>query len=258
MDAEEQIARLRLVRTLQELKKWVRFELRQYLPHAVFLGTSGKLYGVGSVPTHRIEVDFPLGMLEELKNNAGALNDPLISSWLKSGKPRFVNLQNGAYREGHKAWCAVLQGFGIKNLLVHGVLNHKSRRFAAVQIGNVFGGASPEALNLLGDIMVELSETIWRVFDLQSLGDSRHAIGHPTLSLTAAELHIVELLAQGLSNKEIARLRGVSDSTVKTQVQRTGAKLGATRRAEIVAIAMPMLSPLPPQSLVNYEDDDMC
>ena len=255
-DLESLVLSLKAVGTIHEFRNWVRFELRKQMPHAIFLGTAGRLYGIGSVPTHRVEVDFPLSMLEELKNSVGALNDPLLSSWLKCGKLRYVNLECGAYRDGHQTWCSVLEGFGIRNMAIHGVLDHKARRFASFQIGNIYSENAHGVTTLLAFLATEMARSAWKIFDLQTVGDARHFTGHPTLSLTPTELHIVELLARGLSNKEIARLRGVSDSTVKTQVQRTGAKLGATRRAEIVAIAFPMLSPLPPQSLMDYDAFD--
>ena len=245
-------ASLQAVRTSREFEKWVRFELRRHLPHAAFLGTLGKLYGVGSLPTHRVGVDFPLNMVEELKNNVGAIDDPLMYGWFRSERPRHIDIEEVEEFGLQQQWRKTLVDYGMRSMLIHGVLDHAARRFAVFQIGNPYAGGSQETVQLLSAMVKPMCQAAWSTIDRRSSPPSRSLVGHPTLSLTATELQIVEMLAQGMSNKEIARRRGVSDSTVKTQVSRTGAKLGATRRAEIVAIAMPMLSPLPPQTIVQY------
>ena len=254
---QEIFSRLDSVNSSDEFEDWVRLELRRHLPHAALLVTVGKLYGVGSVPTHRISVDFPLGMIEALKNCAGALDDPLMFGWLKSEKLRFVNVRGVDQHGGQHLWRNTLLRYGIHGVMIHGILDHTARRFMIVQICNPNKGGSIENAKILSSLIGLMAKCVFGIFTRRPESDVRRYVGHPTISLTAAELHIVELIAQGLSNKEIARRRGVSDSTVKTQVQRTGAKLGATRRAEIVAIAMSLLSPLPPQTLLDYGDDEI-
>lgn len=54
------------------------------------------------------------------------------------------------------------------------------------------------------------------------------------LQLTPRELEILGLVAEGLSNKEIAQRVFVSENTVKTHVSRVFDKLGARRRTEAV------------------------
>ena len=247
-------ASLERVSSARAFKDWVRFEFRPYLPHAAFLCTLGNLYGIGSVATHRLDVDFPLSIVEDLKNSAGALDDPLMYGWFRSERPKYVEILRVDEFGNQRRWREVLSSYGITGMAIHGVLDHNARRFAVFQLGNPYSGCSLETMRLFNSIVGLMAKAAWATVDSRVVITPRQLVGHPTLTLTPAELHIVELLAQGLSNKEIARLRGVSDSTVKTQVQRTGAKLGATRRAEIVAIAMPMLSPLPAQTLVDYGD----
>ena len=54
------------------------------------------------------------------------------------------------------------------------------------------------------------------------------------LNITRRELEILELVAQGLSNREIAEKLFVSENTVKTHCSRAFDKLGARRRTEAV------------------------
>jgi ATP/maltotriose-dependent transcriptional regulator MalT len=62
--------------------------------------------------------------------------------------------------------------------------------------------------------------------------DSRLA----TLGVTPRELEILELIASGLSNREIAEKIFVSENTVKTHSSRLFDKLGARRRTQAVQI----------------------
>lgn len=54
------------------------------------------------------------------------------------------------------------------------------------------------------------------------------------LTITPREIEILELIAQGLSNREIAEQLFVSENTVKTHSSRVFDKLGAKRRTQAV------------------------
>ena len=56
------------------------------------------------------------------------------------------------------------------------------------------------------------------------------------LGITRRELEILDLVAQGLSNREIAEKLFVSENTVKTHCSRAFDKLGAKRRTQAVQI----------------------
>lgn len=57
-------------------------------------------------------------------------------------------------------------------------------------------------------------------------------------SLTLREVQVLECLAEGLGNKEIARRLSLSEETVKSHVSNIYEKLGASDRAHAVAIAL--------------------
>ncbi len=57
------------------------------------------------------------------------------------------------------------------------------------------------------------------------------------LGITPRELQVLELIAEGLSNKEIAVRVHVSENTVKTHSSRVFDKLGARRRTQPVQLA---------------------
>ena len=56
------------------------------------------------------------------------------------------------------------------------------------------------------------------------------------LAITPRELEILELIAAGLSNREIAEKAFVSENTVKTHTSRLLSKLGARRRTQAVQL----------------------
>jgi len=57
-----------------------------------------------------------------------------------------------------------------------------------------------------------------------------------SLGITPRELQILELMAEGLSNREIAARVFVSENTVKTHSSRVFDKLGARRRTQAVQL----------------------
>jgi DNA-binding NarL/FixJ family response regulator len=54
-------------------------------------------------------------------------------------------------------------------------------------------------------------------------------------ALTARELEVLQLLSQGLPNKQIARLLSISEHTVKFHISSIYARLGVSNRAEAVS-----------------------
>lgn len=61
---------------------------------------------------------------------------------------------------------------------------------------------------------------------------------HESEALTERELQVLELLAQGLANKQIALQLGISEHTVKFHISGIYSKLGATSRTEAVRLGV--------------------
>jgi DNA-binding CsgD family transcriptional regulator len=61
-------------------------------------------------------------------------------------------------------------------------------------------------------------------------------IKRENLGITRRELDVLELIAQGMSNREIAEKLFVSENTVKTHSSRVFDKLGAKRRTQAVQL----------------------
>jgi DNA-binding CsgD family transcriptional regulator len=68
--------------------------------------------------------------------------------------------------------------------------------------------------------------------------DDERFAGAAGESLTPREVQVMELLAEGLSNKTIAARLGISDQTVKFHVASISGKLGAANRTDAVRRAV--------------------
>lgn len=66
---------------------------------------------------------------------------------------------------------------------------------------------------------------------------TRRKAGHddPTENLTPSELRVIELIGEGLSNREIAERLGVVEKTVKNHITSLLAKMGLQRRTQVAA-----------------------
>jgi DNA-binding NarL/FixJ family response regulator len=71
-------------------------------------------------------------------------------------------------------------------------------------------------------------------------GETQPSSEAEKLGLTARELEVVRLIAQGHSNAEIAATLFVSDATVKTHINHIFSKLGARDRAQVIVKARQM------------------
>jgi len=79
-------------------------------------------------------------------------------------------------------------------------------------------------------------------------GFERNQAAIRSLGLTARECEILELLASGQSNKELARSLGISPNTIKTHVARVYEKLAVQRRIQAIEKAR-WLALIPPAEI---------
>jgi DNA-binding CsgD family transcriptional regulator len=113
------------------------------------------------------------------------------------------------------------------------VIEHSLEIYGAL-IAAIFAGVgiwlgvkltSKERVVVVQEVLVPATGPFTR--NQEKLGD---------LGITPRELEILELIAQGLSNREIAERLFVSENTVKTHSSRLFDKLSAKRRTQAVQI----------------------
>jgi DNA-binding NarL/FixJ family response regulator len=95
-----------------------------------------------------------------------------------------------------------------------------------------------QALRRVADGAAELDPNVQRML-VESLTGDRPVVraGPLPAGLTEREAEVLELVAAGLSNAEIAERLVVSEATVKTHINRLFAKTGVRDRAQAVAYA---------------------
>ena len=59
--------------------------------------------------------------------------------------------------------------------------------------------------------------------------------GDPTADLTPSERRVLELIGDGLSNREIGEKLGVAEKTVKNHITSLLSKMGLQRRTQVAA-----------------------
>ena len=96
----------------------------------------------------------------------------------------------------------------------------------------------PERLELLKVLSAQLV-TVRKLQDyLEGKPEERKEAASPLIeSLTGRETEVLQLITEGLSNKEIAERLGLSGNTVKGYVKNIYGKLGANRRVQVAARA---------------------
>lgn len=62
--------------------------------------------------------------------------------------------------------------------------------------------------------------------------------GHPASALTAREYQVMEMLANGMTNREIAEKLGISGKTVDTHRGHVLKKLGIRNNSQLTAFAV--------------------
>ncbi|MDO5727312.1 MAG: response regulator transcription factor [Bowdeniella nasicola] len=88
---------------------------------------------------------------------------------------------------------------------------------------------------------VEITEVITAVADGRVLLDERTVTrrrqdhNDPTAELTPAERKVLDLIGDGLSNREIGERLGVAEKTVKNHITALLAKMGLQRRTQVAA-----------------------
>ena len=80
------------------------------------------------------------------------------------------------------------------------------------------------------------AEDVFRVLlDERTVTRRRAEHEDPTADLTPSELRVVDLIGEGLSNREIAERLSVAEKTVKNHITSLLAKMGLQRRTQVAA-----------------------
>ena len=134
--------------------------------------------------------------------------------------------------------------YGITGGVLIAVLNLAEYRYLVLDhSADVYGGLVAIIFAALGIwIGVRLAAKRADAVAMEVVTPADHAVSGNAataaeLGVTPRELEILELIAAGLSTREIAERSFISENTVKTHASRVLGKLGAKRRTQAVQIA---------------------
>jgi DNA-binding NarL/FixJ family response regulator len=104
--------------------------------------------------------------------------------------------------------------------------------------GNIFAVLPPSTGDALVGAALRLAAAGYRIAPAGSLPPTGKALPTGAIVLTQREKQVLALLAEGASNKLIARRLAISVHTAKFHVAAILQKLGAVNRTDAIAIAM--------------------
>ncbi len=218
---------------------------RWEIPHAVAPLIAGRLRVVAErrnerrrVPSGRANDESAVEGLASLRAHDTA--SPLERAWLAQAEAELAAAEGRATAE---IWTNVAdrwEAMGARPLALRPL-----RRAAETILATGRRQAAAEPLRRAIRIAESLDGSIElvRLRDLarraRLTGTRPHAVTLPGISeaITARELEVLELLAAGLTNREIGRRLFMSEHTVASHVSHLLGKIGARSRAEVVANA---------------------
>lgn len=169
--------------------------------------------------------------------------EPNLGDLLKSirtRRPCWLLVGQGV--DDEKAFRMVRASRGIEHSLRIGLLtepdDHRSyRRWAQRGCSMCLdGAASPERLNFaLHAVVLHNLVVVDSIFGLEQ---SRSTLGEPLPRLTSRERDVLELVAGGLSNREIAAHLYLSENTVEAHLRNVFSKLNVRSRTQALRSAV--------------------
>ncbi len=153
---------------------------------------------------------------------------------LPQADTQFVSIA-ASLEQGDAAVVALIDGPNanwISRILRAGVRALLARESSAGEIHSAIQAASSG--------MVLLDPEIARDLVARSRPDSSENTLETVEELTAREIEVLRMMAEGLGNKEIASRLGISDHTVKFHISSILAKVGASSRTEAVTLGIRM------------------
>jgi transcriptional regulator EpsA len=234
------------VRRKSQFFVWTQGSLQTLLPH--------KLAICGAYDRARKEVRLqvfnsvvvPTAALEAMTQGGSAAMAQIVDAWIGNRCRAVVVKLAATTARLPAAAFDVLRSAGLSELLVHGV----SRPQRPTEIETLFVLGSPGCSISAGEVdaiemmLPQLHSTYLRMLAVErDIGASASrpttpGAGYSTTSISGREEQVLVWVREGMSNQEIGAQLGISPLTVKNHVQKILRKLGATNRAQAVALAM--------------------
>lgn len=212
---------------------WVEGPLRQFFPFERFFGAYGNLCG-GRV---RMLASVSIGHTQEFlasRESAFDLSSRSLTAWWVAHRKPFIVEKADAHNAAGQR-CPVSQRtleeferFALGVVAAHGVIDPFTNAGTHIFFHGV-AKIQPRRTMAALDLIAPVLHTLY----LQTRQVAASAVD--LTALTDRQRDLVDLAAQGLSDKEIALRVGISHNTVGNHFSAIYARLGISRRSQLIA-----------------------
>lgn len=234
------------IEEVEQLRDLIRNPLRSLLPHQMAVCGFAELAPCRIV--RLINVDFPAGYLQRIIRPDQIVLNPEFKSWVCRQEPMLIRLTGNDAAVG-RACRRPARDYKIDNVALYGVVDLCASTSSYFAFGNLHPSAIETYSSLLKAVVPHLHVSLIRILTrhyVKTVHDHADGAGvsipeldgRDFLRTTDRERQILQCISAGKSNREIARLLGISEFTVKTHVQNLLAKLSVTSRAQAVRKAI--------------------
>ena len=220
------------VTSAEDFRMLVRQHVRPLLPAQMLLAVVARLHLEHAEIHKMVSVDFPQEFLDQVPKISNLRDRRAAAKWLETRNPVVVDP-----RLDHQLLSPMGQreadAYDFQMMGIHGVMDVSSNMGSYFSFCRIDFSASRHDIVQALKLICPLLHTA-----LISLPDLEVCTVNPMTRLTQLERQMLQWLAAGRSNTEIAQLRGRSPTTVRNQLEALYKKLNADNRAQAVSVAL--------------------
>lgn len=225
------------VTTQEEFCRWSQREVQAVFPHGMLICGAGRMGAQAVEIQHVVNCNFPDAYAQTLRGTDGLTGSPIIARWMRENRPILYEPGDETTESiAPPGWKENFQKFGLTNLAAHGLRDLDHHTASYFSFSCIPGRLTPRHASLLELVVPYLHVALMRV--VAGALESRRPPSTLTGKLTTREREILQWISLGKSNPEIARLAGLSESTVKNHVHKILGKLQVNSRAQAAAWAV--------------------
>lgn len=225
------------INTQEQFFQWTQNELQRVFPHEKLVCGIGRLSKKGAHIRHVMGHNFPDEYVQTLQRPGGLTSSPILVKWMAEQQP--ILFEPGTTEidtTGYDEWLNNFQRFGLVNLAAHGMSDVDSHTGSYFSFSTMPGPLTQRHAYLLKMLIPHLHVALVRVVSNPRFLKTQST--KQSVKLTQREKEVLQWLATGKSNWEIAQVIGLSESTVKNHVHRVLGRLKVGSRAQAVAKAI--------------------
>lgn len=224
----------RLISDADSLRWWVEELLSTVLPSAALLCGQSVPHSGGYSAIQTWSFGLPPAYEAAIACVGGNVRSPILTRLIQSGGPEFFDVEQDRGSDIDPLWRTTFRCAGWRNLLAFSHLEGEGNE--RVLTAAAFYDVGPEAVadrhGLQKRVMPAMHAALSSLYRCEQ-ANALSTSGAPLLAFTLAERAVLDLLLQGMTNKEIGRQLGKSGETIKRQLAVLMKRTGARNRVEL-------------------------